>query len=57
VIDGVLIYVNDIDDHYEHAKSAGATILREPKDEPYGRLYNAADLEGHRWMFMQAPTR
>jgi uncharacterized glyoxalase superfamily protein PhnB len=20
----------------------------------YGRLYNAADLEGHRWMFMQA---
>jgi len=57
VIDGVLIYVNDIDDHYEHAKSAGATILREPKDEPYGRLYNAGDLEGHRWMFMQAPTR
>ncbi len=29
-------------------------ILREPKDEPYGRLYNAADPEGHRWMFMQA---
>ena len=31
----------------------GATILREPEDLPFGRLYSAADLEGHRWMFMQ----
>ncbi len=54
VVDGVLVYVDDIDRHYERAKAAGATILREPKDEPYGRLYNAGDLEGHRWMFMQA---
>jgi uncharacterized glyoxalase superfamily protein PhnB len=57
VVDGVLVYVDDIDAHLERARSAGATILREPKDEPYGRLYNAADLEGHRWMFMQASTR
>ncbi len=55
VIDGVHMYVDDLDAHYERAKEAGARILREPKDEPYGRLYNAADLEGHRWMFMQAP--
>jgi len=55
IVDGVLIYVDDIDRHYERAKAAGAQILREPKDEPYGRLYNAADREGHRWMFMQAP--
>jgi uncharacterized glyoxalase superfamily protein PhnB len=55
IVDGVLVYVDDLDRHYRHAKAAGATILREPKDEPYGRLYNAADLEGHRWMFMQAP--
>jgi uncharacterized glyoxalase superfamily protein PhnB len=54
VVDGVLIYVDDVDDHYERARAAGATILREPEDQPYGRLYNAADLEGHRWMFMTA---
>jgi uncharacterized glyoxalase superfamily protein PhnB len=56
VIDGVLIYVDDVDAHCEQARAAGAVILREPKDEPYGRLYNAADIEGHRWMFMQAPS-
>ncbi len=56
VIDGVHIYVDDLDAHYERAKQAGARILREPQTEPYGRLYNAADLEGHRWMFMQAPA-
>jgi PhnB protein len=55
VIDGVLIYVDDLDEHLQRARAEGATILREPKEEPYGRLYNAADLEGHRWMFMQAP--
>jgi uncharacterized glyoxalase superfamily protein PhnB len=55
VVDGVMIYVDDLDQHLGRARLAGATILREPKDEPYGRLYNAADLEGHRWMFMQSP--
>jgi PhnB protein len=55
VVDGVLVYVDDLDAHFERAQAAGATILREPMEEPYGRLYNAADLEGHRWMFMEAP--
>ena len=55
VIDGVHVYVEDVDAHCEQARSAGATILREPKTEPYGRLYVAEDLEGHRWMFNQ-PT-
>ena len=54
-IDGVHVWVEDVDAHCESARAAGATILREPETEPYGRLYNAADLEGHRWMFMQAP--
>ena len=53
IVDGVLIYVDDVDAHCERARAEGAVILREPKDEPYGRLYNAADPEGHRWMFMQ----
>jgi uncharacterized glyoxalase superfamily protein PhnB len=56
IVDGVLVYVDDVDAHCDRARFAGATILREPKDEPYGRLYNAADLEGHRWMFMQEPS-
>jgi uncharacterized glyoxalase superfamily protein PhnB len=54
VIDGVHVEVDDVAAHYERAGSAGATILREPEDLPFGRLYSAADLEGHRWMFMQA---
>jgi PhnB protein len=53
VVDGVHVEVGDLDAHYQRAKAAGATILREPEDQPFGRLYSAADLEGHRWMFMQ----
>jgi PhnB protein len=53
VIDGLLVYVDDIDQHYQRAKAAGATILSEPEDGPPGRRYRVEDLEGHRWMFMQ----
>ncbi len=53
VIDGVLVYVDDIDAHYLRAKRASATILSEPEDGAHGRLYRAEDIEGHRWMFMQ----
>jgi hypothetical protein len=31
--------------------------LSAPEDAPYGRLYRAEDLEGHRWMFMRRPER
>ena len=55
VVNGVHITVEDVDAHCEQARAAGATILRELTEEPYGRLYNAADLEGHRWMFMSDP--
>jgi uncharacterized glyoxalase superfamily protein PhnB len=53
VVNGVHVTVDDVDAHCERARAAGATILREPRTEPYGRMFNAADLEGHRWMFMQ----
>ena len=53
VVDGVLVYVDRVDAHHERAQSAGAKILSPPEDAPYGRLYRAEDLEGHRWMFMQ----
>ena len=55
VIDGVHVEVEDVDAHFGRARAAGAEILRGPEDLPFGRLYAAADLEGHRWMFMQ-PT-
>ncbi len=53
VIDGVLVYVENLDEHYARAKRAGAHILSEPEDGPPARRYRAEDLEGHRWMFMQ----
>lgn len=53
VIDGVVVQVDDADAHHERARQAGARILSEPEDSPYGRGYRAEDLEGHRWMFSQ----
>jgi PhnB protein len=53
VVDGVLVYVDDIDKHFQRARQKGATILSEPEANDYGKLYRAEDLEGHRWMFMQ----
>ena len=50
------LYVNveAVDKHFERAKKAGATILQEPDDTPYGhRRYGAADPEGHEWYFAQ----
>jgi uncharacterized glyoxalase superfamily protein PhnB len=55
VADGVLVCIDDVDRHADRARSAGATIVREPEDQEYGRLYVAADLEGHRWMFVSSP--
>ena len=54
VVDGVLVHVDELDAHLERARAAGADILRGPDDQPFGRLYAAADVEGHRWMFVQA---
>jgi PhnB protein len=53
VIDGVLVYVDDVDRHCARAQAAGATLLSAPMDDGPGRLYRAEDLEGHRWMFLQ----
>ena len=53
IIDGVLVYVEDVDTHFERARGAGAIILSEVESGDPGKLYRAEDLEGHRWMFMQ----
>ena len=50
----IYVYVDDVDQHYAHAKGAGATILAEPEDQFYGdRRYAAEDPEGHHWNFAQ----
>jgi uncharacterized glyoxalase superfamily protein PhnB len=57
VIDGVLVFVVDIDSHFTHARSEGATMLSEIENGGPGRLYRAADPEGHRWMFVERSAK
>lgn len=53
VIDGVLVYVDDVHAHHARAKAEGAIILTEPEAGFPGLRYRAEDIEGHRWMFLQ----
>jgi PhnB protein len=53
VIDGVLVFVDDVAEHCRRAAAGGATILSEVEDGPPGRRYRVEDVEGHRWMFME----
>lgn len=50
------VYVDDLDEHFAHAKAEGATIVKEIHQQGY-RAYEAEDLEGRHWTFAQArPT-
>lgn len=50
----VMAYVDDVDGHCARAREAGARIVMELRDMPWGdRRYEALDLEGHRWYFGQ----
>ena len=50
----VMVYVDDVDEHYEKAKAAGAEITEEISDQFYGdRSYRTVDPEGHQWVFTQ----
>ena len=53
IVDGVLVYVEDLSAHFDRAKAEGATILSPLEESDEGKRYRAEDLEGHRWMFMQ----
>ena len=56
VTQNLYVHVDDVDEHFERAKKAGATILEEPTTTDYGaRRYGAADPEGHLWYFAE-PT-
>ena len=52
VTQSIYIVVEDADAHYDRAVEAGAEIVRELQDTPYGsRDYSARDPEGHLWNF------
>ncbi len=47
------VIVDDVDRHCDRTRSAGAVIMGEPRNEPYGyREYDALDSEGGYWSFM-----
>jgi uncharacterized glyoxalase superfamily protein PhnB len=49
---GLVVHVEDVDEHCLAARQAGADVRRDPADQPYGqREYEARDLDGHRWWF------
>jgi uncharacterized glyoxalase superfamily protein PhnB len=51
IIDGVLVQVDNVEEHCARARAAGAVILSEPQATDDGYFYRAEDIEGHRWMF------
>jgi uncharacterized glyoxalase superfamily protein PhnB len=51
----VVVHVQDVDAHYERARSRGARIIKAPLNMPFGeRQYTAEDPGGHRWTFSQS---
>ncbi len=50
----VVAYVDDVTGHCTRAEAAGAQIVMPLEDQPWGdRRYEALDLEGHRWSFLE----
>jgi uncharacterized glyoxalase superfamily protein PhnB len=51
----IMVKVEDVDAHHDHARRHGARVLSPPTDYSYGeRQYSVEDLAGHRWTFTQA---
>jgi uncharacterized glyoxalase superfamily protein PhnB len=55
----MMVFVDDADAHCARARAQGATIATEVQTSDYGegywadRSYEAIDLEGHHWWFVQ----
>ena len=49
--------VDDVDASTERARRGGASVEREPTDQPYGRGAVIVDPFGHRWMLLRPPAR
>ncbi len=51
----VMVRVEDVDRHHDHASKQGARVVQAPTDQPYGeRQYSVEDLAGHAWTFSQS---
>jgi uncharacterized glyoxalase superfamily protein PhnB len=48
--------VGDVDGTTELARRRGASVEREPADQPYGRRAAIVDPFGHRWILLRPPT-
>jgi uncharacterized glyoxalase superfamily protein PhnB len=48
--------VDDVDASTERARRSGASVEREPADQPYGRAAVIVDPFGHRWMLLGRPA-
>jgi uncharacterized glyoxalase superfamily protein PhnB len=48
--------VDDVDASTERARRGGASVEREPADQPYGRGSVIVDPFGHRWMLLRPPA-
>jgi uncharacterized glyoxalase superfamily protein PhnB len=49
--------VDDTDATTERARRAGASVEREPADQPYGRAAVIVDPFGHRWTLLRRPAQ
>jgi uncharacterized glyoxalase superfamily protein PhnB len=50
----IYVLVDDVDRHFERTAEAGAEIIEELTDLPFGhRRYGCADPQGHEWYFAQ----
>jgi predicted enzyme related to lactoylglutathione lyase len=49
--------VDDVDASTERARRIGASVEREPADQPYGRASVIVDPFGHRWILLRRPAR
>ena len=48
--------VADVDASTERARRGGASVEREPADQPYGRAAVIVDPFGHRWILLRRPA-
>ena len=49
---GIYVYVEVIDAHFERAQAAGARVVYPPEDTDWGtRRYRVLDPEGYEWSF------
>jgi uncharacterized glyoxalase superfamily protein PhnB len=50
----VLVAVENVDEHFERARTFGAQVVQPPEDMPFGvRHCTVSDLDGHWWTFSQ----